>query len=104
MSIKIMSTVWASNLPDAINTSRRDTAKLTLLKLADNSDDYGVCQTSIKSISRGAAMSHETVTLALRDLQLAGLIHAEQEDLDTSIYYINIPLIELLQGDFKGVK
>lgn len=104
MSIKIMSSVWASNLPSSISVRKRSSVKLVLLKLADNANDFGKCWPSIPRIAHETEMCEKSVERSLKELRDSDLIHVQTKRVNGvkhNTYYINIPLIESLRSDFE---
>ena len=60
MSIKLMTAVWALDLPSS--------EKFVLLSLADNANDDGVCWPSITNVASKTSLSRKTVQRAIRTL------------------------------------
>lgn len=64
MSVRIMSLVWALDLPDS--------QKIVLLALADNANDEGVCWPSMATIAKKCSKSDRTVQGVIKQLCAVG--------------------------------
>lgn len=72
MSVRAMCWAWArSGLTPA--------AKLVLLKLADNSDDLGLCWPSMQTVAHHCGITRQTVVQIVGQLEVAGLLTIERQ-------------------------
>lgn len=69
MSIRIMTKVWALNIPSS--------EKFVALALADNASDEGVCWPSIDTIAKKCSLSRRSVIDQVAKLREIGLIKTE---------------------------
>ena len=102
MSIKIMNSVWSSQLP--ISKNKRSTVKIVLLKLADNANDNGKCWPSMARIAHETELSERSVVRAIDCLKEANIIIARthrKDGVKHNTYFINIPLIDEMRCEFE---
>lgn len=83
MSVRIMTQVWATDLPNAGN-------KIVLLALADNANDEGTCYPSLSTLARKCSMTARSVRRNLRDLEAAGLVRSEDRDGRSTVYTLDL--------------
>ena len=74
MSIRIMSQVWNMEIDDS-------TAKLTLMALADFSDDEGYCYPSYEVLAKKISKSKRTAIRAVEKLAELGFLQKEKREL-----------------------
>ena len=74
MSIRIMSQVWNMEIDDS-------TAKLTLMALADFSDDEGYCYPSYEVLAKKISKSKRTAIRAVEKLTELGFLQKEKREL-----------------------
>ena len=74
MSIKIMSQVWNMEIDDS-------TTKLTLMALADFSDDEGYCYPSYEVLAKKISKSKRTAIRAVEKLNELGFLQKEKREL-----------------------
>ena len=74
MSIRIMSHVWNMEIDDS-------TAKLTLMALADFSDDEGYCYPSYEVLAKKISKSKRTAIRAVEKLTELGFLQKEKREL-----------------------
>lgn len=104
MSIKIMNSVWSSQLPSSISKNKRSTVKIVLLKLADNANDNGKCWPSMARIAHETELSERSVVRAIDCLKEANIIIARthrKDGVKHNTYFINIPLIDEMRCEFE---
>jgi biotin operon repressor len=75
MSVAAMSWAWQQDCPTP-------TAKLVLLKLADNANDAGECWPSLATIARHCGVERNTVWRVIRQLAERGLVRVEHRCVD----------------------
>lgn len=92
MSVKAMNAVFE-------HSQARLGARLVLLAIADNADDYGVAYPGVKSLAGKARISPRAVQYALDELSGLGelLIYARKSPYGTNLYRITLPGILPLQ-------
>lgn len=81
MSIRVMSAVWAMDLP------AKD--KLVLLALADCANDEGIAWPSIATLARKCGCDERTIQRNLRGSELAGIIRREEVPGRGNRYHFN---------------
>lgn len=84
MSIKKMTQVWEADIQPA-------SRKLTLLALADWSNDEGVCWPSRAAIAKRVGVGDRQTTALIADLIRAGYITVEERHGGTNVYRIHLP-------------
>jgi hypothetical protein len=81
MSVRVMSAVWAMDLP------AKD--KLVLLALADCANDEGIAWPSIATLARKCGCDERTIQRNLRGSELAGIIRREEVPGRGNRYHFN---------------
>lgn len=74
------------------------TAKLVLLKLADNANDQGFCWPSIATVAEHCGLSGQGVRNQIRALEDAGLIKTERSEGRKSNRYHLFPTLNAVEG------
>lgn len=83
MSIRIMSQVWNMEIDDS-------TAKLTLMALADFSDDEGYCYPSYEVLAKKISKSKRTAIRAVEKLTELGFLQKEKRELNDGTSRTNL--------------
>ena len=83
MSIRIMSQVWNMEIDDS-------TAKLTLMALADFSDDEGYCYPSYEVLAKKISKSKRTAIRAVEKLAELGFLQKEKRELNDGTSRTNL--------------
>ena len=83
MSIKIMSQVWDMEIEDS-------TTKLTLMALADFSDDEGYCYPSYEVLAKKISKSKRTAIRAVEKLAELGFLQKEKRELNDGTSRTNL--------------
>ena len=83
MSIRIMSQVWNMQIDDS-------TAKLTLMALADFSDDEGYCYPSYEVLAKKISKSKRTAIRAVEKLTELGFLQKEKRELNDGTSRTNL--------------
>lgn len=83
MSIRIMSQVWNMEIDDS-------TTKLTLMALADFSDDEGYCYPSYEVLAKKISKSKRTAIRAVEKLAELGFLQKEKRELDDGTSRTNL--------------
>lgn len=83
MSIRIMSQVWNMEIDDS-------TAKLTLMALADFSDDEGYCYPSYEVLAKRISKSKRTAIRAVEKLTELGFLQKEKRELNDGTSRTNL--------------
>ena len=83
MSIRIMSQVWNMEIDDS-------TAKLTLMALADFSDDEGYCYPSYEVLAKKISKSKRTAIRAVEKLTEHGFLQKEKRELNDGTSRTNL--------------
>lgn len=83
MSIRIMSQVWNMEIDDS-------TAKLTLMALADFSDDEGYCYPSYEVLAKKISKSKRTAIRAVEKLTELGFLKKEKRELNDGTSRTNL--------------
>ncbi|EGK0824753.1 helix-turn-helix domain-containing protein [Salmonella enterica] len=96
MSSKILGNVW-----DACAAHDVKGAKLVIMaRLADYSNDYGICYPSVETICRQLGLGESTVRMAIAELESAGWLRRESRrkgNRNTSnLYHLNAERLEAL--------
>ena len=83
MSIRIMSQVWTMEIEDS-------TTKLTLMALADFSDDEGYCYPSYEVLAKKISKSKRTAIRAVEKLTELGFLQKEKRELNDGTSRTNL--------------
>jgi hypothetical protein len=94
MSVRVMSAVWAMDLP------AKD--KLVLLALADCANDEGIAWPSIATLARKCGCDERTIQRNLRGSELAGIIRREEVPGRGNRYHFNPRQMTKGAGQRKG--
>ena len=94
MSVKVSSYVWDGCAAHGV----KGTKLLVMLRLADFSNDEGICYPGIEKIAREIGAGRSTVTTAIGELESDGWLTRKErrrgQRNDSNIYTLNVPKLK----------
>lgn len=102
MSVKVSSYVWDGCAAHGV----KGTKLLVMLRLADFSNDEGICYPGIEKIAREIGAGRSTVTTAIGELESDGWLTRKErrrgQRNDSNIYTLNVPKLKAAALSFES--